>query len=67
MSNDFFAGAISGASIILAAFAIFQIGVNKGISIALSSLESEYPTAFRFLQKNKSVASVLPYVVGGKE
>lgn len=66
LTNDMAGGVILGIGLAAAIVAVFQYGINVGIRTSLTILEGEYPAAFRFLQKNRTAARVLPYVVGEK-
>lgn len=65
MTNDIFGAFIAGFALCLILLAIFQVGLNIGIRIISELLEHEYPAAFKFLEKNKKVARLYPYVIGG--
>lgn len=66
VSNIYIGWFIGGFTLCLIIFTILQIGINIGIRMTLNLLEHEYPAAFKFLDKNKQVARVLPYVIGGE-
>jgi hypothetical protein len=63
-NNNVYGAFIAGVGFTLALVALFQIGLNVGIKTAIDMLE-EYPAARNFLRKNKKIANVLPYVIGG--
>lgn len=67
LSNVYIGWFVGGFGSCLALFAVMQIGINIGIKMCLNLLEHEYPAAFRFMQKNKNVAKVLPYVISSGE
>lgn len=65
MTNDMLGGIVLGFALALSFVAIFQIGINIGVKNALGVIDGEYPAAFKFLNKHKSAAKILPYVIGG--
>jgi hypothetical protein len=68
MTNElWYTAFFTGVGLVLALVGIFQFGLNMGIRISMQLLDGEYPAAFKFLEKNKKAARVLPYMVAGKE
>ena len=66
MTNNIFIGYfIGGIGFTLILLCVFQVGLNMGIRMSLELLDGEYPAAFKFLQRNKSIGRVLPYVIAG--
>lgn len=61
MTNDFFAGFLSGSTFILVCLAIFQLGVNKGVQISIRVID-DYPAARNVLIKTKKTASTLTFI-----
>lgn len=66
-SNLYIGWFLGGIGFSITCFVIFQIGLNLGIKIVSQLIEHEYPAAFKFLEKNKNVARIYPYVIGGQE
>ena len=64
MTNDMLGGILLGFALALSFVAIFQVGVNIGVKNVLGMLNGEYPAAFSFVNKHKSAAKILPYVMG---
>ena len=65
MTNDMVGGIFLGIGLSVIILAVFQVGLNIGIKQSMQLLDGEYPAAFKFLQKNKPVGKLLPYVIGG--
>lgn len=63
--NDLLGAFLAGVAFTLTIVAIFQIGLNIGIRTVMNLLDGEYPAAFKFLERNKKIARMLPYVIGG--
>ena len=64
MTNDMLGGIVLGFALALCFVAIFQVGVNIGVKNVLGIVDGEYPAAYKFLDKHKSAAKILPYVMG---
>lgn len=68
MTNNIFVGYfIGGIGAALIMLAIFQIGLNIGIKTCISMLDGNYPAAMQFLNRNKKVGKILPYVISQGE
>jgi hypothetical protein len=66
MTNDFIAGMLAGVAIPITGLIIFQIGLNIGVRNVLNLIQGEYPAAYRFLDRNKKAANVIPYIVANQ-
>lgn len=65
MTNDFYAGFVAGSSLIIICFAIFQVGVNRGVQIAIRIID-EYPAAKNVLIHNQKQARILSLISEAK-
>lgn len=61
MTQDFYAGFISGFTFLAVVIAMFQIGINKGVEISIRMID-EYPAARNVLVKNKTQAGKLAWI-----
>lgn len=64
MNNDIWGAFIAGIAFSAIIAGIFQIGINIGINTVINMLDGNYPAAMNYIQKNKKVARILPYVIG---
>lgn len=62
MWGAFIAGIVFAGIII----GIFQIGINVGLKTCINMLDGNYPAAMNYLNKNKRIAHILPYVMEAK-
>ena len=65
-NNDLWGAFIAGIAFSAVIAGIFQIGINIGIKTCINMLDGNYPAAMQYLNKNKSIGRVLPYVIGGQ-
>ena len=67
MNNDIWGAFIAGIAFCLIMFGIFQIGINIGLNTCVKMLDGNYPAAMNFLNRNKQVVNILPYVIGSEK
>ena len=64
MTNEtWYSAFFLGMGITIALVGIFQVGINIGVRTCIGMLDGQYPAAMQYLNKHKTVAKVLPYVM----